>query len=65
MVVEALCVGTPVLAARTGGVAEVVRNGRNGLLVEPGDCLLVGRIRAGMLFGKRERAERLARREPA
>ncbi|MGH2933913.1 MAG: glycosyltransferase family 4 protein [Gaiellaceae bacterium] len=37
-VVEALAVGTPVLATRVGGVAEVVRDGENGLLVEPGDA---------------------------
>jgi glycosyltransferase involved in cell wall biosynthesis len=37
-VVEALAVGTPVIATRTGGVAEVVRDGDNGLLVEPGDA---------------------------
>jgi glycosyltransferase involved in cell wall biosynthesis len=37
-VVEALAVGTPVLATRTGGVAEVVTDGVNGLLVEPGDA---------------------------
>lgn len=37
-VVEALAVGTPVLATRTGGVGEVVEDGRNGLLVEPGDA---------------------------
>jgi len=36
-VVEALAVGTPVIATRTGGVAEVVRDGENGLIVEPGD----------------------------
>jgi glycosyltransferase involved in cell wall biosynthesis len=36
-VVEALAVGTPLIATRTGGVAEVVRDGENGLLVEPGD----------------------------
>jgi glycosyltransferase involved in cell wall biosynthesis len=36
-VVEALAVGTPVLAMAAGGVAEVVRDGVNGLLVSPGD----------------------------
>lgn len=37
-VVEALAVGTPVIATRTGGVAEIVTDGENGLLVEPGDA---------------------------
>ena len=37
-VVEALAVGTPVVATRTGGVAEVVEDGRNGLLVPAGDA---------------------------
>lgn len=36
-VVEALAVGTPVLATRTGGVGEVVEDGVNGLVVEPND----------------------------
>jgi glycosyltransferase involved in cell wall biosynthesis len=36
-VVEALAVGTPVLAMDAGGVAEVVRDGVNGLIVAPGD----------------------------
>jgi glycosyltransferase involved in cell wall biosynthesis len=36
-VVEALAVGTPVLATSAGGVAEVVRDGENGLLVPIGD----------------------------
>ncbi|MGE5691142.1 MAG: glycosyltransferase family 4 protein [Pseudomonadota bacterium] len=36
-VVESLAVGTPVLATRAGGVAEVVDDGRNGLLVDVGD----------------------------
>jgi len=36
-VVEALAVGTPVLAMEAGGVAEVVHDGVNGLLVPPGD----------------------------
>ena len=36
-VVEALAVGCPVIATRVGGVPEVVRDGENGLLVEPND----------------------------
>jgi glycosyltransferase involved in cell wall biosynthesis len=41
-VVEALAVGTPVLAMEAGGVAEVVRNGENGLLVPAGDTAALG-----------------------
>lgn len=45
-VVEALAVGTPVLATAVGGVPEVVRDGENGLLVPPGDIpALAGAIR--------------------
>ncbi len=36
-VVEALAVGTPVIATAVGGVPEVVRDGENGLLVPPRD----------------------------
>jgi glycosyltransferase involved in cell wall biosynthesis len=36
-VVEALAVGTPVIATSVGGVPEVVREGENGLLVPPRD----------------------------
>jgi glycosyltransferase involved in cell wall biosynthesis len=36
-VVEALAVGTPVLGTDVGGVAEVVTDGENGLLVPVGD----------------------------
>lgn len=36
-VVEALAVGTPVIATTAGGVAEVVANEENGLLVPAGD----------------------------
>ena len=36
-VVEALAVGTPVIATAIGGVAEIVNDGENGLLVPAGD----------------------------
>ncbi len=35
--VEALAVGTPAIATSVGGVPEIVTDGENGLLVEPGD----------------------------
>jgi len=41
-VVEALAVGTPVLAMEAGGVGEVVRDGVNGLLVPAGDTDALG-----------------------
>jgi len=36
-VIEALCVGVPVLGARIGGIPELIETGVNGLLFEPGD----------------------------
>lgn len=37
MLIEALAVGTPVIATAVGGVPEIVTDGENGLLVPPND----------------------------
>lgn len=34
---EAMAAGAPVIASRAGGLAEIVEDGRSGLLVAPGD----------------------------
>jgi glycosyltransferase involved in cell wall biosynthesis len=58
-VVESLRVGCPVIATAVGGVPEVVEDGRNGLLVPPGDpAALAAAI--SRLFSDPELASRLA-----
>ena len=37
VLVEAMAAGKPIVASRTGGVPDLVRHKRNGLLVPPGD----------------------------
>jgi glycosyltransferase involved in cell wall biosynthesis len=57
-VVEALAVGTPVLAMEAGGVAEVVRDEVNGLLVPAGDTTALARA-IRRFFSDAELRERL------
>jgi glycosyltransferase involved in cell wall biosynthesis len=44
-VLESFAFGKPVIASRIGGIPELIREGENGLLVEPGDSVeLAARI---------------------
>ena len=61
VVVEALCRGRPVVASRVGGIPDLVRDGENGLLVEPGDTAALADALVRIL-ADRELAERLAAR---
>jgi glycosyltransferase involved in cell wall biosynthesis len=38
VIVEAFCRARPVVASRVGGIPDLVQDGSNGLLVEPGDA---------------------------
>ena len=63
VLVEALAVGTPVIATAAGGVTEIVRDGENGLLVPPEDPeALAAAIRR--YFADGELRERLRRGAP-
>ena len=71
---EPMSLGVPVVAAKTGGLSEVVEDGKTGLLVPPGDGpALAGAIisllqqpvlRAQMGLAGQQRAQRLFKLEP-
>jgi glycogen synthase len=59
VIVEALCRGRPVVASRVGGIRDLVRDGENGILVEPGDTAALADALVRVL-SDRQLAERLA-----
>ena len=56
---QALAVGTPVAAAATGGIPEIVRDGETGRLVEPGNASALAQAVLSLL-AEPERAREMA-----
>ena len=64
VVTEAMAAGTPAVAARVGGVPEVIREGENGYSFAPGDSDgLVAGVRQALASPERLAALRAAARE--
>ena len=59
VLIEAMAVGTPLIAAPRGGPSEIVENGISGLLVDPADSEHLGRVMASVLTN-RELSARLS-----
>src|SRR3954451_6183081 len=59
VVIEALCRSRPVVGSRVGGIADLIDDGANGLLVDPGDVdALAGALER--VLEDRQLAERLS-----
>jgi glycosyltransferase involved in cell wall biosynthesis/Na+/melibiose symporter-like transporter len=58
-IIEAMAVGKPVIATRSGGAPEVVLDGETGLLVEPGNVTELA-VAMERLLADRELAARMA-----
>jgi glycosyltransferase involved in cell wall biosynthesis len=52
VVLEAMAAGTPILATRVEGVPEAVRDGREGLLVEPGNPSALAQAASRVIRGQ-------------
>lgn len=59
VLMEAMAAGVPVVATRIAGIPELVRDGQNGLLVEPGDVDDMAKA-VGRLLGDAELRNRFA-----
>ncbi|NLY01381.1 MAG: glycosyltransferase family 4 protein [Rhodopirellula sp.] len=57
VVLEAMAAGVPVVATRVEGVPEVIRDGRDGLLAEPGDAHDLARRMAHIISGAADWSE--------
>jgi glycosyltransferase involved in cell wall biosynthesis len=58
VIVESLSRGTPVVANRLGSMAEIIRDGETGWLIEPGDPTALART-ISRIFAEPQTAERM------
>ncbi len=61
VILEAMACGKPVVATNVGGIPEIVKNGKNGVLVPPRSPEALAKAIVGMLSDKKK-LERLGRR---
>jgi glycosyltransferase involved in cell wall biosynthesis len=54
VIIEAMAAGVPVVASSVGGVKEVIRDGREGLLVRPGDPIDLARALELIISGDKD-----------
>jgi glycogen(starch) synthase len=54
---EAMACGKPVVASRTGGLAEIIEDGRSGVLVEPGNAEELARAILSLIRDPERRAQ--------
>jgi glycosyltransferase involved in cell wall biosynthesis len=59
-ILEAMSYGVPVIASDTGGIADVVHHGENGLLVPPGDARAIAQALGQLQPSMREAARETA-----
>jgi len=57
VLVEAMAAGKPVVASRVGGIQDLIKDGENGLLVEPGDVNGLSRAITKLLMDENIRYE--------
>jgi glycosyltransferase involved in cell wall biosynthesis len=64
VLLEAMALEVPVVATRVAGIPRLIRDGENGLLIEPGDARALAQALSGLLSdpGRRKRVSQAGRR---